>query len=129
MNKIDFLTRWKIQLEARDHQMNLVALVEIVDFINNLYEENRDEIFILLINSDICHFLQNLMSYPRDKALKLINKIVCSFSETDEFFKSEFFKIMKGYTKVLNSFPKIWYDEHREFQKNVLVCIGIIIKR
>lgn len=123
---LNFLTRWKIQLESQDRKMHTVALIEMVEMFNNLSEENFDEISILLINSDICHFLSETMSYRDKTSISLINKIICHLSETEAFFKTDFFRVVKGYSRVLNSFPDT-LCEH--YQQDIFKCIGIVFKR
>jgi uncharacterized protein (UPF0216 family) len=127
-SKINFITRWKIQLDSRDSMIRTVALSEISDMLNSLSEEKKDEIYILLINSDICHFISETISYRDKTAMRFINKIVGHLSESDDFFKNDFFKIFKSYLRVVNTFPEK-ADDNEKYQKDVFECMNFILTR
>lgn len=125
-SKINYLTRWKIQLDSSVKKMQIVALLEIVEMLNHLKDEQKDAVYTLLINSDICHFLSENMSYRCKSSMALINKIVCHLSEVDEFFKNDFVRIFKGYLRVINSFPS---DVDEKYHRDILTCVNIFVKR
>lgn len=131
MRAVNFLTRWKIQLDSTDSKMRLVALFEIVEMFESLTEEAADSVYSLLINSDICHFLSEIMSYREKSAMCLINKIICHLSETDEFFKIDFYRILKGYTRVMKSLPptRSSSTEVDKYHKDIFTCVSIFVKR
>lgn len=128
---MNFLTRWKIQLDSYDKRMNMVALLEMVEMFNKISEEDRDALYLFLINSDICHFLSRIMSYHERHTMLLLNKIISHFSETDEFFKNDFYRILKGYIRVLNSFPPAVTSkpERQTYHHNIFTCVTTLVKR
>lgn len=128
-NGIRYLTRWKIQLESSDKTMQSVALTEIVELIINADEENIESIYKLLINSDICHFLSEVLIYSYKQSTILINKIVCHLSETHYFFKNEFQKLLRAYLRLINSFSNDNNTRESEYKKDILNTAVIIIKR
>lgn len=99
--------------------------------LNALDEEGLDSACILLINSDICHFLSEILSYHEKKAVKLISKIVCQLSETDEFFRTDFYRVLKGYLRVINSMPTSSSKENDTeiYHKDIFSCVGIIVRK
>ena len=129
MSKVNFLTRWKIQLDSSDKQMHIVALLEIVEMLNQISEEDSDSLYLLLINSDLSHFLSLIMSYWDRHAMDLLNKIISHLSEADEFFKNDFHRILKGYIRVINSFPPSSTNETKLYNQNILACVINIVKR
>ena len=127
MRQINFLTRWKIQLNSTDSKLRVIALTEIVEMLNNLPEEMQFEISKLFINSDICHFLSEIVTYRNVMLMSLTNKLVCYLSENEEFFKRDFFKILKGYLRVIAMFPD--FSSDLKHQTDIFTCINIIFKR
>lgn len=132
MEKLNYLTRWKIQLDSNDKNLQIVALVEILEFISmtrNL-SDDYENVYVLIMNSDITHFLSNILSYQNKSATTIINKILCNFSETEEFFKNDFFIILKGYLRVINSIPStIGSKLSKCYHEEIMNCVSIIIKR
>lgn len=129
MDKVNYTTRWKIQLDSNDKKLQVVALAEILDFISNL-SEDHESYFVLIINSDIIHFFGKILSYQDEIATKVINKIVCNFSETEEFFKNDFSLILKGYLRVINSIPTTIGPKSSEcYHQDIFKCVSILIKR
>lgn len=128
MNNINLLTRWKIQLNSGNSKIRIVALTEIVDMINSLSEDKLEDVYILFINSDICQFISQVISYWERTALSLINKIVCHLSEIEEFFKNDFYRILKGYSRIIPSLPSTFGDNKKQ-QMDVFTCINILVKR
>lgn len=130
MDKVNYLTRWKIQLDSSDKKMRLVALLEIVEMFKTITEEVSDSVYTLLINSDICYFLSENMSYREKSAMCLINKIICHLSESDDFFKNDFYRILKGYIRVVKSFPaNINSPSDEKYHKDIFLCVSIFVRR
>lgn len=94
--KINYLSRWKLKLDSEDPKTRLVALHEIVEMLDNLEPSRAKCVYKMLINSDICHFIAESMSYERKESTNLGNKIICHLSEIDEFFKNDFFRVLRG---------------------------------
>lgn len=128
MSKINFLTRWKIQLNSTDIKLRKVALTEIVEMFNKINEESQHDVYILLIHADICHFLSEVVTYRDRNLMSLANKVVCHLSETQEFFKRDFFKIFRGYLRVITSFPMV-SDGSKKHQSDIFTCVNIFFKR
>lgn len=128
MRQINFLTRWKIQLNSTDSKLRVIALTEIVEMLNNLPEELKYEISKLFIDSDICHFLSEIVTYRNVTLMSLTNKLVCYLSENEEFYRRDFFKILKGYLRVVAMFPAVPGDSEKH-QIDIFTCINIIFKR
>lgn len=131
MGKVNFLVQWKNQLNSKDKKAHLVALMELVELFNSVDEEIIDSVLIQLINSDIFYFLSEIMTYHDKCAMCLINKIVCHLSEVEEFFKNDFFRILKGYTRVLHSFPSKQSKSIKieKYHQDILTCMGLFVKR
>lgn len=129
MTKLDFLTRWKLQLDSNNRKMHEVALVEIVEMINKMKGEDSEKFLLLLINSDICNFLSENMSYRDQRSMLLLNKIISRLSETDRFFKNDFYRILKGFFRVLNSFPATSSRETETYHKIIFTSITNLVKR
>jgi hypothetical protein len=125
---INFLTRWKIQLTSSDRKLRLVALTEVVEFLNRVDEEKIYEISVILINNELSHFLSEAMSYSNKGLMSLINKIVCQLSETQEFFTRDFFKVFRGYLRVVAMFPSVC-DDSSKHQQDIFSCMNIFLKR
>lgn len=125
-DKVNYLTRWKIQLDSRDKKMYKVALLEIVAMLNNLNEEQKDGVYSLIIKSDICHFLSEKMSYGDRNATMLTNKIICHLSEVETFFKSDFVRILRGYLRVIKSLLE---NADEKYHRDIFTCVSIFMKR
>jgi hypothetical protein len=126
--KVNFLTRWKIQLDTNDPDIRNVALSEIIEMLNSVPEEQQEEIYLLLINSDISHFISEITTYRDRKAMGFINKIVSHLSETEDFFKNDFYKMFKAYLRVVNSFPATAGDNQKH-QRDIFICMITFITR
>lgn len=124
--KVNYLTRWKIQLDSSDRKMYTIALLEIVEMLNHLNEEQKDGVNSLIVNSDICHFLSEKMSCEDKNAMVLTNKIVCHLSEVEGFFKNDFVRILKGYLRVINSLPT---NVEEKYRRDIFNCVSIFVKR
>lgn len=130
MNIYRLLTRWKIILESQNRQHRNRALVEMCDMLNSLNGETTDRVSIFLINSEICHYLEKTMSIHDEFALGMINKIICHLSETDEFFKHDFFRIVRGFVKIFNSLSEKGISNiSQEEQQNTFICATLMVKR
>lgn len=128
--EINYITRWKTQLESEHKKLHLIALVEIVEMLNNLRAENAKTVYTLIIDSDICHFIAETMSYREANALSLINKIVCHLSEIEDFFKNDFFRFIKGFLRIINFFPVTNHSPSEvKYHQDIFNCINIVVKR
>ncbi|KAG5673770.1 hypothetical protein PVAND_003790 [Polypedilum vanderplanki] len=127
---LNIITKWKIQLESKDIRNNLFALLEIIKILNG--EEvlnNRNYFCKKLIEAEICHFIPELLIYRRQNTIKLVNKIICHLSEYEEFFKYEFFKILRGYMRLINSFPLNEQENRLSYRNDIISTVSIITKR
>lgn len=98
--------------------------------LNQMKEEYKDSVYDVLINSDICVFLSEIMNLQDRTAMSLVNKIVCHLSESGNFFKNDFFRILKSYTRVINSLPQSTASEETEkFHEDIFMFVNILIKR
>lgn len=91
-----YISKWKAQMQSKETKTHVIAMLEIVEMFSKLTNETASSINIVLINSDICYFLAECMSYNRKTTLSLINKIVCHLSEAAIFFKNDIFRILRG---------------------------------
>lgn len=130
MNKLDFLTRWRFQLTSSNSNARIAALLEITEMLKSLKEDNKESIHAFLINSDICYFLSEITSLRDKTGMDLINKIVCHLSKSEKFFINDFFRILKGYARVINSFPDvIGSEENEKFQESIFNTANTLIRR
>lgn len=133
MGKVNYISRWKAQLEDTDKRQHLLALIEMVEMLNNSNKEKGSATAKLrnLINSDICHFISEIMSYRETNAMNMINKIVCYMSEISDFFSNGFLRIFKGYIRVLSSIPIREKEDPSAVQnhRNIFTTINFIVKR
>lgn len=130
MCKINFLTRWKIQLSSSNKKLEIVALVEIVDVLNQLDDEALENFVPLLLSSNISQSLSDIISFQDITKTCLISKIACHLSEAEEFFKQDFYLILKGFLRVMNSFPTAGDSfNDLKFKKDLFTCITLIMKR
>lgn len=103
---VDIGPKWKSQLSSDCSRSQIKALSEIILTINHAENSKKQNILRILINHDYCHFLCELLSYDSLKKTPFINKIVTELSENEKFYNNEIFKVLKGYFRLLNSFPK-----------------------
>lgn len=131
MAKINYIKRWKYQLESdsEHNRMRVIALMEMVTMLNDLDQKSAEPAYELLIDSDICHFIAEIMSYRDRSTLVLINKIVCHLSEVHRFYENDFFRFFKGYTRVLNFLPKAKMEKDEDYHEDIFKSINLIVKR
>jgi hypothetical protein len=130
MNKVNFLTRWKIQLSSSNKKLEVVALIEIVEFLNQLEDELLENFCSLLLSSNIGQSLSDIISFQNVAKTCLISKIVCHLSEVEEFFKYDFYLILRGFLRIMNSFPTaIDSPNSMKFMKDIFTTVTLILKR
>jgi hypothetical protein len=128
--QIEGITKWKIQLESKERREHLNALIEIVTIINCEEDErNREKFCRALIEAEICHFLVELLIYNWQSTIRLINKIICHLSEQQLFFKHDFFKVLRYFLRLINSFPPKEQDIRVEYRNNIVSTALLVIKR
>lgn len=102
--QIDILTYWKEELSSDDSERITAALVEIIEIIKKVKKAGICETaFEILINSDLCHFLCEILSIESLYKTPFINVIICHLSESSNFFKNDFFRVMKYYLRLMTS--------------------------
>ena len=117
-------------MASKDRKLHAVGLLEIVEMFNNVKSETAMSAYVALINSDIVHFLQENINYREKTSTILIIKIVCHLSETTDFFKNDFFRMLKGFSRVINSFPiSACNKEHEKYHQDIFTCLSILVKR
>lgn len=101
---IVILTYWKGELSSEENDKSVIALAEILQAINEaIFDEVFEKISEIYLNRDLCHFLCELLSNDELHNTLFINTIVCYLSENSNFYKTQFFRIMKIYQRLLTS--------------------------
>lgn len=124
---VDYCGRWKTQFLSKDPQQRIIALVEIVNMLNSITPDNKSKICSLLINSDICNFIADIICSNQNE-MKLINKIVLCLSEDQLFFEHIFGKAIRGYIRIFNYLMSARSNEF-EFLRDVVLVLMILLKR
>lgn len=124
------LTRWKTLLDSNDSTIHLIALMEIAEMCDGRSQSSCG-IGLELINSDAFHFISRIMSYQQRSSLILINNIVCHLASVPQFYDNDFFRVLRGFANVLNSFPTTAgsCDKDKEYQRNIFSSLNYVIKR
>lgn len=126
---VDYCGRWKTQFLSKDPQQRIIALVEIVKMLNSINSDNKSKICSLLINSDICNFIADIISCSNQNEMKLINKIVVCLSEDQMFFEHIFGKTIRGYIRIFNYLMNARSNEVEFFFRDVVLVLMILLKR
>lgn len=126
MSQNGILGRWKNLLDSKDMAMHQIALMEIAEMVG----DEKSEKPLALINSDAFHFVSRILSYQQRCSLLLINKIVCHVSRVPQFYVHDFFRVLRGYANVINSFPVTGScGKDQEYQRIILFSVNFVIKR
>lgn len=131
MSQVNFISRWKIQLETSDIKKHVVVLLEVLEMFSKTKDEELKSFYLSLINSDICHFLSSIMSYSKRSAMYVLTKVISKLSEADEFFKNDFHRIIKGYLRVIHSIPSATEitEDVEAYHQNIFSSVTSLVKR
>lgn len=129
---IEVLTRWKRKLSSESSEEVTEALVEIIETIEKVNSEGIFEsAYEILLNRDLCHFLCELLSMDRLHKTVFINPIICYLSESSNFYKNDFFRVMKIFLRLFTSMSESNKFDCEDYQyiEDIFKCMGLIMMR
>lgn len=126
----DVVTNWKSHLQSSNVVIQLYVLKDIVSALNKASKNKK--LLSKIINSDIGHFLSELMLYHRRISTNVVIKIASHLSETTEFYKDDFFRYIRSGFRLINSFPKTNTKcdlEELRYKRNIITFNTVLLKR
>lgn len=127
----DVIPRWKNDLNSKCSDSHIKALAEIIATIGKTDKCEREKVYGILLNREICHFLCEILSSNALKKTPFINKVICFLSESPKFYRDEIFRVLKTYLRLLNALPetRLLYCKFNKYMDDIFKCITVILLR